>query len=125
MGCLGPELLRQRARKAEPLAQAQASPVESLEQLFGQAAVLVPFLRAKAKGWALLSEGRFPVLQGDGDGAASRGVDVVFERWKDISNDGDMIRRVKWAKIKSTKRALEKIHRCYAGEISRLVDCCR
>ena len=124
-GHLGPELLRHRAREADPLVQARAPPIESLEQLLGQAAVLVAFLRTKAKSWALMSEGRFPVLQCDDMGAASRGVDVMFERWEDIVKDGGMIRRVKWAKIKSTKRAVEKIYRCYDGEISRLVDCCR
>jgi hypothetical protein len=124
-GHLGPEPPRHRAREADPLAQARAPPIESLEQLFGQASVLVAFLRAKAKGWALRSEGRFPVLQGDVAGAAGGSGDFVFERWVDIAKDGGMIRRVKWAKVKSTKRAVEKVYRCYAGESSRLVDCCR
>jgi hypothetical protein len=124
---LGSVELRQRSesRQADPQAQSQAPPINSLEQLFGQAAVLMAFLRAKAKGWALQSEGRFPVLQGDVTGGASGERDTVFELWRDIKKDGGMIRRVQWAKIKSTKRAVEKVYRCYAGDISRLVDCCR
>jgi hypothetical protein len=121
-GQLGAELLHQRACESDPLARARAPPIESLDQLFGQAGVLVAFLRAKAKGWALQSQGRFPVLQGD---AATGGGRVKFELWEDIARDEDMMRRVKWSRIKSTKRAVEKIYRCYAGEISRLVDCCR
>jgi hypothetical protein len=124
-GKLRPAVLRQRSREADPQAQLRAPPINSLEQLFGQAAVLVMFLRAKAKGWALQSEGRFPVVQGDVTDDASGGQDVVFELWKDIRKDGGKIRRVRWAKIKSKKRSVEKVYRCYAGDISRLVDCCR
>jgi hypothetical protein len=39
--------------------------------------------------------------------------------------DGGKVQRVKWAKIKSTKRAVEKLYRCYSGDVARLVDCCR
>jgi hypothetical protein len=122
-GHLRPELLRHQASEADPL----APPIECLEQLFAQAAVLLVFLRTKAKGWALRSKGRFPVLQHHGVGAASgEGMgEVVFERWEDIAKDPGMVQRVKWAKVKSTKRAAEKIYRCYAGEVARLVDCCR
>jgi hypothetical protein len=63
-----PELLRHRAGRADPPA-----PIDSLEQLFAQAAVLLVFLRAKARGWALRSRGRFPVLQLHGADAASGG----------------------------------------------------
>ena len=122
-GHLRPELLRHQTSKADP----PTPPIESLEQLFAQASVLLVFLRAKAKGWALLSQGRFPVLQLHGAGASSAGVvgEVVFERWVDIAKDPGMVQRVQWAKVKSTKRAAEKIYRCYAGEVARLVDCCR
>ena len=111
---------RQRIRDMDIFAQESA--IENLQQLIGQAVVLMPFLRTKAKCWALLSEGRFPVLQDDDAGAAGS---AKFERWEDIARDGEMVRRVKWAKIKSTKRTLEKVYRCYAGELSRLLDCCR
>jgi hypothetical protein len=119
----GAELPRQLIQEMDPFAQ--ASSIENLEQLLGQAAVLMAFLRTKAKGWALRSEGRFPVLLGDDAGAGGGGGNVVFELWEDIARDQGMIRRVKWAKIKSTKRSLEKVYRCYAGELSRLLDCCR
>jgi hypothetical protein len=121
-GHLRPELLRHQASQADPTV-----PIESLEQLFAQAAVLLVFLRAKAKGWALRSQGRFPLLQRHGADAANGGGagEVVFERWEDIAKDPGMVQRVKWAKVKTTKRAAEKIYRCYAGEVARLVDCCR
>jgi hypothetical protein len=120
-GHLGPELLCHRAREAD----LRAPPTESVEQLFAQASVLVVFLRFMTKGWAMRSQGRFPVLQSDGAGVASGAGGFVFERWEDIATDGDMVQRVKWPKVKSMKRAVEKIYRCYAGEVSRLVDVCR
>jgi hypothetical protein len=119
----GAELPRQRIQAADPFAQALY--IECLEQLLGQAAVLMAFLRTKAKGWALRSKGRFPVLLGDDAGASGCGGGIVFELWEDIIREEGMARRVKWPKIKSTKRALEKVYRCYAGELARLLDCCR
>ena len=48
-----------------------------------------------------------------------------FLRWTDIMADPELMARVKYARIKSVRRAVEKIYRSYEGNVSRLLDCCR
>ena len=73
------------------------------------------FLKSKVKEWAGASAGMFP--------AATAGA-ARYLRWADVAGtkqEGD----VAWASVKSTRRAMEKLHRAYEGDVSRLVDLCR
>ncbi len=82
-----------------------------LEQLFAQAAGLDIVLRHKIQGWALLTKGYFPIGE-------------ILSRWDYIKQKG-LKTRVRWAKLKSRDRALEKVYRSYKLDASRLLDCCR
>jgi hypothetical protein len=114
-------------RQRDGLPQSRhAQPISSFERIFAQAGVAAPLLRSKVKGWALRSGGMFPVLY-DQEGAArgEAAQSVIFERWDKIVRDPELMGRVKWPKVKSEKRVVEKVYRCYAGDVSRLLDCCR
>ena len=84
-----------------------------------------PLLRAKVKTWALASGGMFPMLPADDGPAGGEAGPCRFERWDAVVGDGARMELVKWPSVKSMKRAVEKMYRCYAGDVSRLVDCCR
>jgi hypothetical protein len=122
-GHLRPGILRQCDRRS-----GYCKPIKSLERILAQASVAAPLLRSKVKAWALKSGGSFPVQHHD-DGESrfdGRGPQSVrFERWERIAGDPELMGRVKWARVKSEKRMVEKVYRCYAGDVSRLVDCCR
>jgi hypothetical protein len=66
-----------------------------------------------------------PLESGRADYEANKPQSVIFERWDRIVGDPELMGRVKWAKVKSEKRVVEKVYRCYAGDVSRLFDCCR
>jgi hypothetical protein len=82
-----------------------------LEQLFAQAAGLDIVLRHKIQAWALLTKGCFPI-------------DETLSRW-DYIKQNVLETRVRWAKLKTRDRALEKVYRSYDLDASRLLDCCR
>ena len=75
-------------------------PIDSLEQLFVQASCLHPILLEKVKGWALASNGCFPLLESKS-----------FVRYAESLTSPTL--RFRWAKVKSVSRALEKVHRIY------------
>ncbi len=120
-GYLRPDILRQCARSPR---LGNLQPINSFERIFAQAGAAAPLLRSKVKTWAHWSGGSFPVQHPDDDRAGCPG-SVCFERWERIAGDAEMMGRVKWAKVKSEKRVVEKVYRCYAGDVSRLLDCCR
>ena len=91
-------------------------PVQDLDQLFAMAGGLHPYLRCKVQKWAAISGGCFPVLLGK---------DPIFCSWNHILSDGALYNRVKWARPKSRRRAIEKVFRSYDRNVSRLLDCCR
>ena len=124
-GSLRPGILHQRAGPSNSLKGRweHTPPIYSLERIFAQAEVAAPLLRSKVKAWALLSGGLFPV-GAEEDNRGERPL-FSFERWGRITGIPEEMARVKWAKVKSKKRAVEKVYRCYAGDVSRLVDCCR
>ena len=126
-GSLRPAVLRQRHCPPDPRQWRSAPPIRSFERIFAQAAVATPLLRSKAKEWALRSGGMFPMQPADDEGRAAgeRPGACCFERWDRVAGDAERMGRVRWVKAKSRKRAVEKVYRCYAGDASRLVDCCR
>ena len=93
--------------------------VHSLDQLFNQAAALDPFLRRKALALALGADGRLPIAVNlEGSEALS------YQRARELA-ESDSAGRIRWAGLKPTERALEKLLRCYDCEVARLLDCCR
>lgn len=96
--------------RGEASLQDFGKPVTSLDQLYVQAQGLSPILKRKVQTWASHSNGGFPLRDG---GLA----------W---ARPGDVPGNVKWAKLKSPKRAIEKAVRSYdGGDVSRLLDICR
>lgn len=94
-------------------ASAHLPPIRSLDQVFSQATVMHHVLMAKAKEWAVVSEGMVR-MQGGG-----------FVKWADVCGREPLERRCMWAQMKSHDRAIEKQLRSYRGDPSRLVDVCR
>ena len=75
----------------------------SLDQMYVQAELLNPVLLERVKEWALMSSGCFPVLQPKDQG-------VSYVRWS-ISLDSKT--QIRWGKLKSVARAVEKLVRSY------------
>ena len=71
--------------------------VVSLDQLFAQAACLHPVLCEKIRSWALASNGLFPNMERQ------------FVPQSVMSSSGESSPVVKFAKIKSVSRAIEKV----------------
>ena len=90
--------------------------VTDLEQLFAQAAGLDVFLKEKIMEWAITCGGRLPICSA---GATE------YLYCKDIIYDEILRQRIQWARIKTRKRAIEKLYRSYNCEVSKLLDCCR
>jgi hypothetical protein len=101
--------------------------VESLEDLYGLAARAEGLLQAKAQDLALAADGCFFVVAGK---AAAGQRDTPAERrveaWSTAAGRaaaGEV--RVEWGGLKAAGRAAEKLVRCYGGDPSRILDCCR
>ena len=45
--------------------------------------------------------------------------------WADAEAEPGLLARVQWARVKSARRAIEKLYRSYGCDVSRLLDCCR
>jgi hypothetical protein len=103
--------------KEESIPDSQGALVLDLDQLFAQAEGVDLLLQLKVQQWALLSRGCFPVISSENT--------VTFERWEKIACSEDMLANVKWGRVKSRKRAIEKLYRSYNCDVSRLLDCCR
>lgn len=96
----------------------EQSPVTSLDQLFAQTYALGPILLAKVKAWARPA-GLFPVRQLDSNPRRPE-----FVRWHEVEGT-EQEGRVKWGRIKSEERAIEKLLRSYDSDVSKLVDLVR
>ena len=75
-------------------------PIKSLDQLFVQASCLHPILLRKVKAWAKASGGCFPCRGHAG-----------FVKAADVPDNSAYL--IRWAKLKSISRAVEKIYRIY------------
>ena len=78
--------------------------IRSLDQLFVQAWCLNPILLAKVQSWALKSKGCFQCSDVEGNRQS-------FVRYIDLLRHPD--RKIRWAKVKSVHRAIEKLVRAY------------
>lgn len=96
-----------------------ARPVQSLDQVYKQAVGMDGELRLKVQNLSLQSGGYLPVKSYRPEG----GYDLV--RWQEIVSDPLAVSNVCWAKLKSQRRAVEKLFRSYKGDVSRLVDVVR
>ena len=76
------------------------NPIKSLDQLFVQASCLHPILLKKVKTWAKASGGCF-LCRGS----------PCFIKISDLPENS--LLSVKWAKLKSMSRAVEKVYRIY------------
>jgi len=94
---------------------ARTLPVESLDQLYVQAAGLHPLLLLKVQEWALASEGRFRM----------EGTAETFMLWHEVKDDVELSKKVKFPALKHTNRATEKVARMYGGKPWYLFDVCR
>ena len=80
-------------------------PVTCLDQLYCQATALSPLLVKKVQEWAAASRGFFAAAE-----PASQG----FLLWEDVRDEELRIGGcVRWARIKSAKRSIEKATRSY------------
>ena len=94
----------------------RSSPVTCLDQLYTSARVLQPMLRHKVQRWALGTRGCFRLANDS------------YELWENIvvsTQNGRGRDDVKWAQLKPRTRAMEKLEKCYFGDVSRLVDIVR
>jgi hypothetical protein len=90
--------------------------VTSLDQLFAQAAGMQMILRRKVQEWAMHAGGCFQV-EGTGE--------LEFVTWSDVCQRPDVVARIKWGKLKSVSRSVEKLLGAYQEDVSRLLDVCR
>ncbi len=87
------------------------------------------------KQWALHANGLFPVVSskagaagekaGEGSSRAKKGGPPEFVKWSEAAQDEAKEHSVKWGKIKTVERAIEKLLRSYKADVSRLLDVCR
>ena len=85
----------------------RGTPVLSLDQLFVQAWCLNPVLLSKVQAWALDSRGWFPCIRTSSA--------VTFVRYSDAVHEPGL--PIRWATVKSTHRAIEKLVRVYGQVI--------
>ncbi len=96
-------------------------PVDSLDQLFAQAAVLHPILLAKVRAWAAASRGGFPVHGGEGFIIEANS---TMRAWSEDSSEsayseGSEATQLpnqglpKFARVKTVARSVEKLVRAY------------
>jgi hypothetical protein len=94
--------------------------LQSLDQLYVQAMCLEPILLRKVRIWAAASKGCFPSKP-----VSDHFGGIQYVQYSDIENTEGSSVEIKWGKLKSADRAIEKIIRSYGHEVSRLVDVCR
>ena len=95
------------------------APVDSLDQLFVQAAVMEPILIDKVRRWAAASRGRLPRRLGQ---ASAR---YEARAGGDAGRDAEEAPGLQLSAVKSVQRAVEKVVRSYDQDVSLLVDVCR
>lgn len=93
--------------------------IVSLDQLYMQAHCMDVVLKAKVQEWALKADGWFPLTRQNGKPCAV----PTFAKWSDLKQQHNPA--VKWGKVKSVSRSIEKLLRVYQADVSKLVDVCR
>ena len=111
-------------------------PVRSIDQLYLQAITLRPFLSRLILKWALECNGFFKVHCSSRDSPTSTTPqstpdsqqEVYFRKWSELQDEmavGSFTDKISLATVKKIPRTLEKIQRCYKGDVSQLTDLCR
>jgi len=93
--------------------ESEREAVESLDQLYLQAATILPIFLEHVKTWGQQSNGIFPTH-----------IANVYIPAADMC-DADQALQIKWAPMKCVERAVEKVSRSYSNCASRLVDIVR
>jgi hypothetical protein len=100
------------------------APVACLDQLLSQASGVDRLVRAKIQTWGVRAGAHYRL-------AGTHSHVVAFEPWADLqrypeacSGDGSN-GRVRWARVKSRLRAVEKLYRVYRLDVSMLVSVLR
>eukprot|EP00960_Hanusia_phi_P077632 768720-Hanusia_phi.AAC.1 len=93
--------------------------IKCFDQLYMQAYLLEPLFLDKIKRLAEQAEGFFLVV----DETSETGHSMM--RWSECKIDEASQDKVRFAKLKSIDRCVEKISRAYAGDVSRLFDIVR
>jgi hypothetical protein len=123
------------------------SPIRSIDQLYLQAITLAPFLSRLTQKWALHCGGIFRVKYngargsvtpvtppnadlpvGDISSSSSAPAGTYLKRWSELKHEiemGTSADEIVCATVKKTPRTLEKVQRCYKGDVSLLTDMCR
>jgi len=96
-------------------------PVSSLDQLYAQSLCLAPIFKDKVKGWAMESQGMFPMK----DRHIGKATGQVFVRWDRIAGRADKEAQIKWPGVKKIDRCIEKLTRSYGEDVSLVVDVTR
>uniref|UniRef100_A0A7S0W7E2 Uncharacterized protein n=1 Tax=Hemiselmis tepida TaxID=464990 RepID=A0A7S0W7E2_9CRYP len=118
-------VVRQRCEVQGAMGITRMEPLTSLDTLYNQAAGAELVLRDKVIFWADASKGLFP-LQKDRSLDRGQSFDGGEQTWIRVNGqDIDSMEMVKWPKIKTPERAIEKLMRSYGGDVSRLVDVSR
>jgi hypothetical protein len=69
-------------------------------------------LHSKVKQWSVGNRAMFPLQGGE------------WVAWEDVMGRAEE-HKILWTKLKSSDRAVQKAHRAYGGDVSRLVDVVR
>jgi len=118
------------------------APLTNLDQLYTQARGADVLLKEKVKAWALVSNGLFPIdyVPDEETSNTTQNWSTVaaevthmrnnphapaFIKWSEAIQDPSKEKYIKWGKIKTVDRAIEKLLRSYKTDVSRLLDVCR
>jgi len=98
--------------------------LSSMNQLYASNSIACQLLRERVKVWAERSAGMVPTICNEPVGGDSVEQKKLM-RWSDVKDNREMEERVKWPRMKSHTRALEKLLRVYENDPSRLLDISR
>jgi hypothetical protein len=115
---VSPSAVRQRCVVQGAMGITRMEPLTSLDTLYNQAAGAELLLRSKVVHWAGVSKGLFPLQRDQSFDEEQTWIRVNCE-------DIDSLEMVRWPKIKTPERAIEKLMRSYGGDVSRLLDVSR
>jgi hypothetical protein len=94
--------------------------VLDIDQLLAQAAAVDIYLKRKFCSWGASANGLLPMADSSKGCRKQR-----FQQCKNLHLEHNFVSKVNLAKCKTMKRAVEKLHRSYSGNVSLLLDCCR
>jgi len=90
----------------------RSSPVESLDQVYAQPAVVQQLLLEKLNLWAQWCDGMVEICSGEG----------THMPYSDVWVDPELLHAVTWPPLKSFTRVMEKHIRCCNSDPSFLLD---